>query len=123
MCAVKKTAVKKTAKKIEKVEQEKKEFFKKHLKKIENAKEQTQQIMAFDEESKNIKYSLNLVWNCLFDFFYRTDKEDISVASLNTIAGLINKLASTGEYLENDSGNAGISAEALVKIEEKLKLL
>ena len=123
MCAVKKTAVKKTAKKVEKVEQEKKESFKKHLKKIENAKEQTQQIMAFDEESKNIKHSLNLVWNCLFDFFYRTDKEDISVASLNTIAGLIHKLASTGGYLENDSINKGISEEALMKIEEKLKLL
>jgi len=122
MCAVKKAAVKKTAKKVAE-KNESSDSFKKHLKRIEDAKENTQKIMVFDEESKNIKRSLNLVWNCLFDFFYRTDSEDVSIASLNTIAGMIHKLASTGEYLEEDKSKSGISTETLLKIEEKLKLL
>ena len=103
--------------------------FSDHLERIKSAKQECDNL-TYCELLDARSASVALLWEIIFDTLCNSTELDIS--DFNTIAGIIQKLASakvqTSHATEIVDANVspescGISAETLAKIEQQLKLL
>ncbi len=101
--------------------------FSAHIERIKEAKELSDSVSAkipLDTRAASVA----LLWEIVFDVLCNSAELDIS--DFNTVAGIIQKLASarvseipTSESRSGGITDCSISAETLAKIEEQLKLL
>ena len=103
--------------------------FSEHLERIKSAKQECDNL-AYCELLDARSASVALLWEIIFDTLCNSTELDIS--DFNTIAGIIQKLASAKVQVShaNEIGatkvlseSCGISPETLAKIEQQLKLL
>lgn len=104
------------------------EKFSKHIEKIRIAKDIACEVTANIRRSgSNAESSINMAWQVLFDYFCRTETEDISLSELNTISGIIQKLVTSNAKNSDSEGervaSGALSEKTLREIERQLKLL
>ncbi len=119
---VKKTSTKKRAKILPK------NSFAEHIERIKSAKSLSDSVVSRVPLNARAA-SVALLWEIVFDILCNSSELDIS--DFNTVAGIIQKLASsrvseipTSDFVRvSDNRDIGLSPETLAKIEEQLKLL
>ena len=118
--AVKKTAVKRTAKKtLPKTGAD----FSAHLERIRRAKAEADAV-APHEPLDARDASIALLWEIVFDTL--CNSSDLCVSDFNTVAGIIQKLASAkvaGRAESAPNGGVELTEETLSKIESQLKMM
>ena len=123
MATAKTSATKKSARKKSKT------TFDEHLERIKLAKQQCDEI-ALNTPLDVRSASVALLWEIVFDTL--CNRAELDISDFNTIAGIIQKLASsrvqdipTSHYEQSKDANSdvAISPEILAKIEQQLKLL
>ncbi len=100
------------------------ELFDDYISKMKKAKASSEELIAPYAKEDKSSIVINLIWDAIFDYFCRSDKEEISPTNLNTLAGVVQKLLASSkdsQPKERDSGS--ISPQALAEIEDKLNLL
>ena len=120
---VKKVATKRTARK------KSTSTFSEHLERIKSAKQQCD-MLAINSPLDVRSASITLLWEIVFDTL--CNHNELEISDFNTIAGIIQKLASSrvqeipsasAEQSQNANSDFSISPEILAKIEQQLKLL
>ncbi len=120
--ATKKTATKKSAKVVSK------NSFASHIERIKEAKSLSDSVIASVPLNARAA-SVALLWEIVFDILCNSSELDIS--DFNTVAGIIQKLASSrvseipsiDSVRPSENRDVVLSPETLAKIEEQLKLL
>ncbi len=110
--------------------------FKKHLEKIRGAKTDADRVIEkISPAHATAQAVLKSAWEALFDFFCQSASDEVSLADLNTLSGVIYKLSASNAQMknlelkhaksdsENEGGGGEITPELISKIEEKLRLL
>ncbi|MFI3291736.1 MAG: hypothetical protein R3Y46_07660 [Opitutales bacterium] len=100
------------------------DLFANYIENIKKARIASQDLVASCEKEEKSSMIINLIWEAIFDYFCRVDKDEISPTNLNTLAGVVQKLLSTAKDIPNkDKDSGSITAQALAEIEDKLNLL
>lgn len=102
-----------------------------HLKKLNAARRRTAEtIEKYSLEGRMAEAAVSVAWELLFDFFAKNASKGLELSELNTLAGVIQKLASgeikslstkATEQVKNPE--SGLSEEGVRRIEQMLKLL
>lgn len=126
------TAKKSTAKKVATKKTARKKStstFSEHLERIKSTKQQCD-MLAINSPLDVRSASITLLWEIVFDTL--CNHNELEISDFNTIAGIIQKLASSrvqeipsasAEQSQNTNSDFSISPEILAKIEQQLKLL
>lgn len=102
-----------------------------HLKKLNAARRRTAEtIEKYSLEGRMAEAAVSVAWELLFDFFAKNAAKGLELSELNTLAGVIQKLASgeikslsTKAAEQAKSPESGLSEEGVRRIEQMLKLL
>ncbi len=102
-----------------------------HLKKLNAARRRTAEtIEKYSQEGRMAEAAVSVAWELLFDFFAKNASKGLELSELNTLAGVIQKLASgeikslsTKAAEQAKSPESGLSEEGVRRIEQMLKLL
>lgn len=103
-----------------------------HLKKLTLARRQTADVLEkYSNQGRLAEAAVSVAWELLFDYFTKNASKGLELSELNTLAGVIQKLASgegTAKTISQKLGDSknqdsGLSEDGVRQIEEMLKLL